>query len=313
MRRKIAITLTLILILVFVAVPVFAEPLYFSDWTNDTTIENGVAVRQYFPPVTAYWESYGRYTGVYSDASIIDVNLRTGYNTTIYMFPFGQDKELPLEAFKSGSTLSLDFKYGIRYYGTTSFTLKPRIRYYDKNNVELDYTEGDSFTLTDDEAIAVPILMEIPADAVYAKIELFMSGVPSTNEAVTFEFYEASFIWTYNLDEQSAMQGEQILSAMDKLIYGYEYEAFGSIFDEVTSAEDFIWQEVADSEYFLEDTVLSFLDILYLYSGAFEFLGRIFEMFMFVDIYNGLLLVSLALGSFALMLGAVAIFVRRDK
>lgn len=313
MKRKLLVFLTIALVLVSVAIPAFAEPLYFSDWTNDTTIENGVAVRQYFPPVTAYWESYGRYTGVYSGASIIDVNLRTGYNTTIYMFPFGQDKDLPLEAFKSGSTLSLDFKYGIRYSGTTSFSLKPRIRYYDKNNVELDYTEGDSFTLTDDEAISVPILMEIPADAVYAKIELFMSGVPSSNESVTFEFYEASFIWTYNLDEQSAMQGEQILSAMDKLIYGYEYESFGSIFDEVTSAEDYIWQEVADSEYFLEDTVLSFLDILYLYSGAFEFLGRIFEMFMFVDIYNGLLLVSLALGSFALLLGAVAIFVRRDK
>lgn len=313
MKRKLLVFLTIALVLVSVAIPAFAEPLYFSDWTNDTTIENGVADRLYFPPVTAYWLTYGRNNGVYSNVSSIDVTLRTGYNSTVYMFPFGENKELPLEAFKSGSTISLDFKYGIRYFGSTPFTLRPRIRYYDKNNVELDYFEGDEFTLVDQEAIAIPMLMTIPADAVYATIEFYMTGVPVTNEVVTFEFYQASFIWRYDVADQSAMQGEQILSAMDKLIYGYEYESFGSIFDEVTFAEDYIWEQIADSEYYLEDTVLSFLDILYLYSGAFEFLGRILEMFMFVDIYNGLLLVSLALGSFALLLGAVAIFVRRDK
>lgn len=313
MKRKLFVFLTIAIVLVSVAIPAFAEPLYFSEWTNDTTIENGVATRQYFPPISAYWLTYGRNSGVYSNANTIDVTLRTGYNQTVYMYPFGEDKELPLEAFKSGSTLSLDFTYAIRYSGETTFTLKPRIRYYDKNNIELDYTEGDTFTLVDEEAISVPILMEIPADAVYATIELFMTGVPAVNEVVTFDFYNASFIWTYNVQDQSAMQGEQILSAMDKLIYGYEYENFGSIFDEVTSAEDFVWEQVGDAEFILEDITLSFLDILYLYSGAFEFLGRIFEMFMFVDIYNGLLLVSLSLGSFALLLGAVAIFVRRDK
>lgn len=314
MKRKIIIVLSVIAIMVACSIPAFAEPLYFSDWTNDTIIENGVATRLYYPTLEAYWEVQSRNISTFGGLSEIETTLRAGYNTYVTLYPFGQKREIPLEAFKSGSTLSLEFQYGLRYFGTAEFDLDVFIRYYDKEMNLIKTQQGDSFFLADEEAIDIPVLLDIPSDAVWMRIEFFMSNSTpiETNEVVIFELYDAEFLWTYNVADQSAANGEQILSAMDKLMYGYEYENYGSIFDDVSQAEGYVWDYVSDQDVFLEDTVLNFTDILYTYESAFIFVSTVVEMFMVVDIYRILITVSLALGSFALLLGALSVFTRRE-
>lgn len=314
MKRKIIVLVCCLCLILGLAATASAEELHFSDWVSDTQVNENLASRTFFPETTAFWYVSSRNTQ-YFFQNQIEFTAMAGHPIYVDIYPFGQDNYFRLDTFKSGGTLSLTWLYDIVYYGGVDFELMPIFTYYDKDGYVIRRDQGDIFTLVDEESIRITEALEFPADAVFFDICFECNSItaPTYNQVLDFQIRESRFIWDYQVNAQNAAQVDNILKAMDKLMYGYEYENFGNIFDDVTSAEAYIWEQITDVDILLEDVTLSALDYLWFYVSAFEFLSGIFQIFLGLELYNMLATISLALGSFALLLGTASVLFRRKE
>lgn len=281
MKRFFTICIVLVITVVF-AVPAFAVELESSVTSGDTITDTYV-----FPCQSIYYESVvdsGTVQG--SEVSFSLPEGDTSY-LEVYFDELADISSLNMDGYETNS-VSIEVQFsivgGIDYSANLSVSDGTHF-------TPIDYADGSVYD--SNEVVTLSGSLDLSYDRGIAP-ELYMDIYSySSNVWIRFESVKLSIV----------------RNRVDRYVPDYTVPGDG-IGEELDDAQQDALDQVGDGSQAFEDVQLGVLDVLATYATSFLAVGVLLDTFLEISFVDTLFVISLAVGSFALLLGLALTFTR---
>lgn len=332
MKRKIPILITAIAILIACAVPAFAAEIDYNDYITNENISGDNTIVDVSIPIDAFsqiqWRLWNRTNGTWPLlAEFFGKSFTYSYSQSVdyalTVAPFGSDF-LDVRDMPDGTVLTFTYLVsGAAYAGDSGLPARIGMTYYDANGKSLGFVNGNFQSGQFLEDNAVSFTLDKPEGCVSVKPALtFDSFNPIGNQSYTFTLTSVSFQFSIDsllrLQQETGRTNKILEEIQDKIdgITDYEPEPTvpgDGIGDALDDAEDELMDNVQGGMSELDDYTGGFLEWLLGSATAFIAIKSLLGTIMEVQMYHDLLYASLTLGSFALLLGAIPMVLKRRE